>query len=74
MRGVIRFKTSANIAMERADQYVIGPEILNGIENPSLPPYLLCLKVGCPIMCLCNLDPVSGLCNGTRLQVNYIGD
>ena len=25
-------------------------------------------------MCLRNLDPVSGLCNGTRLQVNYIGD
>lgn len=32
-----------------------------------------CLKVGVPIMLLRNIDQASGLCNGTRLQVNDLG-
>ncbi|CAG8495786.1 40294_t:CDS:2 [Gigaspora margarita] len=42
-------------------------EFLNSITPNGLPSYELCLKVGVPIMCLCNLDPANGLCNGTRL-------
>ena len=74
MRGTIWFKISANTPIERADRDVVGPEILNGIENPSLLPHLLCLKTGCSIMCLRNLNPVNGLYNGTRLQVDHIGE
>jgi len=32
------------------------------------------LKVGIPIMLLRNIDQVNGLCNGTRLQVNDLGN
>ncbi|CAG8834191.1 1305_t:CDS:2, partial [Racocetra persica] len=42
-------------------------EFLNSIMPNGLPPYELCLKVGTPILCLRNLDPANGLCNGTRL-------
>jgi len=34
-----------------------------------LPPALLCLKVGSPVILLRNLDPEEGLCNGTRIIV-----
>ena len=34
-----------------------------------MPPALLCLKVGCPVILLRNLDPREGLCNGTRMVV-----
>ena len=74
MTGQIKFKMNVNAPVGQATQDVIGPEILNGIENASLPPHTLSLKIGCPVMCLWNLDPVNGLCNGTCLQVNYIGD
>ncbi|KAA6414827.1 MAG: hypothetical protein FRX48_01577 [Lasallia pustulata] len=74
MTGQIKFKMSVNALVEQAARDVTGPEILNGIENASLPPHTLSLKIGCPVMCLWNLDPVNGLCNGTCLQVNYIGN
>ncbi|GAN11433.1 ATP-dependent helicase RRM3-like [Mucor ambiguus] len=48
------------------------PEYLNCIESGSLPSHSLTLKVGCPIMLLRNLDPSSGLCNGTRLVVKSL--
>jgi len=31
----------------------------------------LALKVGCPVMLLCNLDPSQGLCDGTRLLITH---
>jgi PIF1-like helicase/Helitron helicase-like domain at N-terminus len=42
-------------------------EFLNSLTPNGLPPHMLKLKVGCPIILLRNLDPVNGLCNGTRL-------
>jgi len=34
-----------------------------------MPPHLLQLKVGVPIIFLRNLDTSKGVCNGTRLKV-----
>ncbi|GJS23421.1 ATP-dependent DNA helicase PIF1-like protein [Tanacetum coccineum] len=42
-------------------------EFLNSLNVSGLPPRVLRLKIGCPIILLRNLDPSVGLCNGTRL-------
>ncbi|GKE36573.1 ATP-dependent DNA helicase PIF1 [Tanacetum coccineum] len=42
-------------------------EFLNSLNVSGLPPHYMCLKIGCPIILLRNLDPANGLCNGTRL-------
>jgi ATP-dependent DNA helicase PIF1 len=44
-------------------------EFLNSIEVPGLPLHETRLKIGVPIILLRNMDPRSGLCNGTRLIV-----
>jgi len=44
-------------------------EYLNSIKIPGLPPHILRLKIGAPVILLRNLDPSAGLCNGTRLQI-----
>uniref|UniRef100_K4AMU8 ATP-dependent DNA helicase n=1 Tax=Setaria italica TaxID=4555 RepID=K4AMU8_SETIT len=44
-------------------------EFLNTLTPNGLPPHLLKLKIGCPIILLKNIDPANGLCNGTRLVV-----
>ncbi|WVZ76928.1 hypothetical protein U9M48_024846 [Paspalum notatum var. saurae] len=44
-------------------------EFLNTLTPNGLPPHILKLKIGCPVILLRNIDPVNGLCNGTRLVV-----
>jgi len=44
-------------------------EFLNTLTPNGLPPHMLKLKIGCPIILLRNIDPANGLCNGTRLMV-----
>ncbi|GAU49905.1 hypothetical protein TSUD_139610 [Trifolium subterraneum] len=55
------------------DHRWITTEFLNEIKCSGLPNYKLILKVGVPIMLLRNVDVSSGLCNGTRLIVTYLG-
>ena len=40
---------------------------LNSLTPNNLPPYVLVLKLNCPIIFLGNIHPIEGLCNGTRL-------
>jgi len=44
-------------------------EFLNTLTPNGLPPYVLMLKIGCPVILLRNIDPVNGLYNGTRLII-----
>ena len=44
-------------------------EFLNSLTPNGMPPHVLKLKLGCPVILLRNIDPANGLCNGTRLVV-----
>ena len=48
-------------------QHLYQQEFLNSISSGGLPPHILRLKKGAPIMLLHNTDPKAGLCNGIRL-------
>jgi hypothetical protein len=45
---------------------------LNSFSPPGLPPHVLTLKEGMPVMLIRNLQPAEGLCNGTRLIVKKV--
>ena len=47
----------------------LTPEYLRGLHVPSLPPGVLHLRIGAPLLLMRNLDPQHGLCNGTRLTL-----
>jgi ATP-dependent DNA helicase PIF1 len=44
-------------------------EFLNTLEVSGMPSHKLLLKIGAPMILLCNLNPLVGLCNGMRLIV-----
>ena len=50
-------------------QNAMPVEFLNFITASGLPLSHLVLKVGSPLMLLCNLDLSNGLCNGTHLNL-----
>ncbi|ONM33246.1 hypothetical protein ZEAMMB73_Zm00001d041563 [Zea mays] len=74
MRMIDRFQGeqmmyhSFDTAMDDPNNYYPS-EFLNTLTPNGLPPHVLKLKVGCPIMLLRNIDLGNGLCNGTRLVV-----
>ncbi|XP_075096423.1 uncharacterized protein LOC107797244 [Nicotiana tabacum] len=49
-------------------------EFLNTIKCSGIPNHVITLKVGVPVMLLRNIDPSSGLCNGTRLIITRLGN
>jgi ATP-dependent DNA helicase PIF1 len=52
---------------------LMAPEILHMQNQSNFPPYRLRLRVGVPVILLRNVDPASGLCNGTRLIIEQCG-
>jgi hypothetical protein len=52
------------------DPHNYYPEkFLNTLTPNGLPPHVLKLKIGCPVILLRNIDPANGLCNGIRLII-----
>jgi hypothetical protein len=60
-------------SMNRGQDDIHTPEFLNTIKASGIPNHKLRLKVGVPIMLMRNLDPTTGLCNGTRLIITRMG-
>ena len=62
-------KAASNIP----DQDIMYPiEFLNSLKFSGIPNHKLRLKVGIPIMLLCNLNQSAGLYNGTRILVTQL--
>jgi len=58
-----------SVSKEDGIHHAYSAEFLQQLNSSGLPPALLCLKVGCPVILLRNLDPEEGLCNRTRIVV-----
>jgi len=64
--GVPKTFNSFDEAVDDTHNYY-QEEFLNSLTPNGLPPHILVLKKNCPIILLRNLDPSTGLCNGTRM-------
>ena len=63
------YLSADSVPEDEPDYQYVQSEVLN-IFNPSgFPLHKLELKNGTPLMLLCNLDPMNGLCNGTCLRL-----
>ena len=58
-------------SVEDADAGYIS-EYLHTLTPNDFPKAKVALKVGCPVMLLCNMNPSKGLCNRTRLLTTHI--
>ncbi|XP_022015090.1 ATP-dependent DNA helicase PIF1-like [Helianthus annuus] len=59
--------------LDSFQQSLYSTENLNVLKISGLPNHRLVLKVGVPVMLLRNIDQQKGLCNGTRLQITFLG-
>lgn len=59
--------------IEQSLSHLYPLEFLHSLTFSGLPPHILTLKEGQPVILIRNLSPVQGLCNGTRLIVEKIG-
>ena len=62
-------KSMDSVSEEDRIYYIYSVEFLQQLNSSGLPSALLCLKVGCSVILLRNLDPGEGLCNGTRIVI-----
>ncbi|XP_021977099.2 ATP-dependent DNA helicase PIF6-like [Helianthus annuus] len=59
--------------LDSFQQSLYSTKKLNALKISGLPNHRLVLKVGVLVMVLRNIDQPKGLCNGTRLQITFLG-
>ena len=62
---------SIDTTLTEEDAVQYPTEFLNSLSPNGIPPHILILKIGLPVMILRNLDPPN-LCNGTRCVVKTV--
>ena len=53
---------------------ILATDNLQSIETANIPVHALKLRIGMPVMCMQNLDVTNGICNGTTMIVEHLGD
>ena len=74
MSGMPHTYLSVDVALDDAGgpDHSYPTEYLNTISVSGIPNHELILKVGSPIILLRSLNPVKGLCNGTRMIITAL--
>ncbi|MCP4985903.1 MAG: hypothetical protein GY928_07505, partial [Colwellia sp.] len=67
--GKLKIFESNNYAIFARNKTLYSRKTLEQCKNNGLPPHILKIKIGAPIMLIRNLDPDNGMCNGTRCIV-----
>jgi ATP-dependent DNA helicase PIF1 len=70
--SLIPIEEGANVAARVSMDSLYPVEFLNTLQFNDIANHELELKVGVPILLLCNLNQSIGLCNGTRLIVKKL--
>ena len=63
------YLSADSVPEDEPDYQYVQPEVLNTFNPSGFPLHKLELKNDAPLMLLCNLDPMNGLCNGTCLRL-----
>ena len=67
--GIEKEYLSADSVTNEYQQNMFPIEVLNQIDDSSMPPHKLTLKLNQPVILLRNIAQREGLCNGTRLII-----
>lgn len=69
---MIYYSADSVMSEDPDDELNFPMEFLNDQTPSGMPPHVLLLKRGVPIMLLRNINPKKGLCNGTRMIVEQM--
>jgi ATP-dependent DNA helicase PIF1 len=66
------YYSADSTSTEELDTCMFPDEFLNSLNPSGLPPHILTLKVGIPIILIRSIAPKAGLYNGTRLRIDAL--